>query len=172
MQKEIWKDIATYEGLYQISNLGRVKSLDRVVNHKHSGFLTIKGKILNQNTTSKGYKRIDLCKNGKNVKKSVHRLMALYFLKNPLNKSQVNHIDFNPSNNHIDNLEWSTAEENIQHSVDAGRMNGSPILILDKESGVFYDSINDAAISINMIPNRLTCRLVGKIKNNTNFIYA
>ena len=107
--QEIWKPIAECNGEYLVSNLGRVKSL------KFG-----KEKILKQ-SNSMGYLRITLKKrDGKQKTPKVHRLVALAFIPNPNNKPQVNHKDGNKYNNHIDNLEWSTCQENVQHGWENG----------------------------------------------------
>lgn len=118
--KEVWKDIKNYEGLYQISNFGRIKSLSKPrKNGKNSGYYT-KEKILKQNIQIEkyGYKRYKITLTKNNIKKcyKVHRLVAEAFIPNPLNKPQINHIDGNPLNNNVNNLEWCTARENIIHS--------------------------------------------------------
>ena len=98
---EIWKDIEGYEGLYQISDKGRVKSL------KFG-----KEKILSLKRDKKNYLRIILWKNGKNKTYQVHRLVAKSFIPNPDNLPQINHIDENPSNNNVENLEWCNSKYN------------------------------------------------------------
>ena len=101
---EIWKDIEGYEGLYQISNKGRVKSLGNNKNRKE--------KILSCKPNNKGYLRVNLYKNGKKKHFSVHRLVAIAFIPNPNNLLEVNHKDENKENNHVKNLEWCTSEYN------------------------------------------------------------
>lgn len=113
--EEIWKDIKNYEGFYQVSNLGNVRSLDRYVNYKKIGKQYIKGKNLKPNNVS-GYYQVLLMNNGKKAYKKVHRLVAETFIPNPDNKPQVNHIDGNKLNNNVENLEWNTVSENILHS--------------------------------------------------------
>lgn len=103
---EIWKDIPGYEGLYQVSNYGRVKSIDRNVNHPKGGTRKIKGNIISQHLVGHGYYHIVLSKGGKVTGHLVHRLVAMAFVPNPDNLEQVNHRDENKINNHAENLEW------------------------------------------------------------------
>lgn len=101
---EIWKDISGYEGLYQVSNLGRVRSL----NYNHTGEI----KLLKQGTYKKGHKCVSLFKNKKGKTYSVHRLVAIAFIPNPNNLPIINHKDEDPSNNNVNNLEWCTVAYN------------------------------------------------------------
>ena len=115
--KEEWRNAVGYEGLYMVSSFGRVKSLDRVVcGINGNRFLKGKDKIIGH--YKNGYAKVMLCKDG--VKKTLkpHRLVAEAFLPNPSNKPCVNHIDGNPSNNNVSNLEWCTYSENTRHSFD------------------------------------------------------
>ena len=111
--KEIWKDIKGYEGLYQVSNLGRVKSLERKVLRSEGEYRTISERILKPQTTLRGYQRIGLHYKGINKLFRIHRLVAQAFIPNPDNKPEVNHIDGKTSNNRVDNLEWVTAAQNF-----------------------------------------------------------
>ena len=106
--EEIWKDIPGYEGLYQVSTFGRVKSLDRVVGGQNNTTRRIKGKLKVPQQDDKGYSRTMLHVNNLYKLFLVHRLVAITFIPNPLNLPQVNHKDENPKNSHVDNLEWCT----------------------------------------------------------------
>ena len=108
---EIWKDIKGYEGLYQVSNLGRIKSLPRETNNQFSWC----ERILKLKKTKFGYLVACLKVNGKDSFKSVHRLVAEAFIPNPLNLPQVNHKDEDKSNNRVDNLEWCDAVYNMNY---------------------------------------------------------
>ena len=115
--EEVWKDIPEYEGLYQVSNLGNVKSLNRGV-LQNGSIRLLKGVILKKNKHRKGYQYIYLCKNGKTKFWLVHRLVAFVFIENTNKKPCVNHIDGNKINNKIENLEWCTHKENTQHALN------------------------------------------------------
>lgn len=115
---EIYKPIPEYETQYQVSNLGNVKSLAK--NGKKDTIL----KQERNRSKSVFYRRVTLCKNGDIKRFQVHRLVALTFIPNPENKPQVNHIDNNTENNCIDNLEWCTGKENMEHSAKQGRQEG------------------------------------------------
>jgi hypothetical protein len=117
---EEWRDIKGYEGLYQVSNHGRVKSLDRYINAKLGSVMFRKGAIMTLQVSHKGYNTIILHKKCKGSQFQVHRLVAMVFIPNPLNKPQVNHKDCNKKNNHAGNLEWATQNENMSHAVANG----------------------------------------------------
>lgn len=107
--KEIWKDIEGYEGKYQISNFGRVKSL----NYKRANCQ----KVLKECVGSKGYLSACLCKNGIAKYYLIHRLVAKSFLDNPKKYPEINHLDGNKQNNKVNNLEWCTRKQNVEHSI-------------------------------------------------------
>lgn len=112
---EIWKPVVGWEGLYEVSNLGNVRSLDRYVSTTKTYNLPIKEKILKQNTNN-GYKRVQLWKDGKGVMCLVHRLVAEAFLETYSVSLQVNHKNGIKSDNRVENLEMVTAKENQWHS--------------------------------------------------------
>ena len=118
--EEMWKDIENYEGLYQVSNLGRVKSLKRDIINNRYGVAHIKEKILKPRNDGKGYVRIVLYKNNQKKQFKIHRLVAQTFILNVQNKPFVNHIDGNKQNNKVTNLEWCTCKENNLHAFNTG----------------------------------------------------
>lgn len=115
---EIWKDVDGYEGIYQVSNKGRIKSLDRCFIRKDGKPIRLKGQILRGHHDTKGYIQIELKCRGKRDLRALHRLVALAFIPNPYNKPQLNHKDGNKENNCTENLEWCTCQENIRHAWD------------------------------------------------------
>ena len=121
MSEEIWKDIQGFENLYQISNQGRVKSLAKEwTAGNHNSILKHDDMIMTLKKDHPGYYYVSLHKNGKAKQCKVHRLVLQAFSPNPENKPQANHKDGVKTNNYLDNLEWSTNSENIQHAYDTG----------------------------------------------------
>lgn len=118
---EEWRDIVGYEGLYQVSNCGRVKALNRIDsnNRKH------KERVLKQPKTPSGYSHVHLSKENKSRWVLVHRIVAEAYIDKPDGCNVVNHIDNNPSNNHVNNLEWTTFKGNMQWASIQGRMHGN-----------------------------------------------
>ena len=118
---EVWKDIGDYEGSYQVSNMGRVRSLDRVVTFKDGRVRKYKGRVLKLCVNTQGYEVIQLYNDNVGTTKTVHRLVLEAF-KPHVNMSdlEVNHMDGNKLNNHLINLEWVTGRDNILHAYDIG----------------------------------------------------
>lgn len=110
-----------YEGLYEVSNLGNVRSLDRYVNHWQGGKSLKRGKLLAFGRNAGGYRLVKLCDNGKERTYKVHRLVAQAFIPNPNNLPWVNHKDENPQNNAVGNLEWCSAEYNARYGTATER---------------------------------------------------
>lgn len=117
LQKEVWKDIPNYEGMYQVSNLGRVKSLERFVYFNDTG-RTVKERILATRLNKSGYSISALCKGNKMEGKAVHRLVMLVFVGD--SELEVNHINGVKTDNRLENLEYCTRSENNQHAYDTG----------------------------------------------------
>ena len=130
---EIFKDIEGYEGLYQISNYGNVKSLG---NCKYK-----KDKILKYSKDKDGYLYVGLCKNGKHKYIKIHRLVAEAFIENPNNYQQVNHKDEDKTNNHVTNLEWCTPKYNSNYGTRIQRVIESQSRMVECiETGIVYSS--------------------------------
>lgn len=139
--EEEWRPVKGYEGLYEVSNTGKVRSL-------YFG----KTRILSPCKNSQGYLQAVLCKDKVPKGLRVHRLVASAFIPNPNNKPEVNHIDGNKANNNVDNLEWCTREYNMRHACHNGLMNVDihrKSVILYKKYGE-YKSITEAAEALNV----------------------
>lgn len=118
---EIWKDINGYEGYYQVSNQGNVRSLDRF-----DGVHDRQGTIIKPSLKQNGYLQVGLRKHSVRKWFGVHRLVAIHFIENPDNKPQVNHVDGNKLNNTVENLEWVTEKENQNHAAKLGLRDNMP----------------------------------------------
>lgn len=149
--EEIWKDVVGYEGLYQVSNFGRVKSYAHKV--KCCGGYRVQPEKILTNCFDGNYYHVTLFKNNKRHILLVHRLVAMAFIPNNESKRTVNHIDGNKLNNNVNNLEWATHSENNKHAFRIGlnHSNGGntakPILSYDLNGNFIteYESTNDAA---------------------------
>lgn len=141
LPKQVWKDIKGYEGLYQVNQVGQVRSL----NYKRTG----KVKRLSPRLSSNGYLMVNLWKERKPYQYLVHRLVALTFIPNPNNLPQVNHIDENKFNNTVWNLEWCDSDYNANYGTRNERCSKArrkPIIMLDMNNNpiaCFY-SVGDA----------------------------
>ena len=140
--EEIWRDIEGYEGLYQVSNLGRVKSLTRIIHHKNNTLQPRYEKIMNAKNNQRGYLKIRLSKNSKRSSYYVHRLVALTFIPNDNNKRCVNHKDCNKLNNILDNLEWATDSENIIHAYNNNLFKTQKRVICIETNEIFNNLID------------------------------
>lgn len=175
---EIWKDIKGYEGRYRISNTGKIKSLPRNYYMPNGSLAKTKEKILIARPNNKGYLIIGLRKlNDKKRAFTVHRLVALYFVGNPDNLSEVNHNDGNKSNCAASNLSWTTSKKNKEHAVNNGLYkNGGAHykskLIIDLQTGIFYDCIREASFAKGLTKDQLKRRLSGKIKISSQLMYV
>lgn len=154
---EVWKDIPGYEGRYQVSNLGRVKSLD----YMHTG----KPKVMKLTVCKTGYLSIEL--KGKPYR--VHRLVASVFVPNPDNKSEVNHINGNIQDNTVGNLEWCTPSENVSHAWKSGlqkmteeRRKKHSRKVVCVETGIEYYGMKDASNKTNIDRRNINACCLGK----------
>ena len=118
MNEEIWKDIPNFDGLYQASNLGRIKSLKRIAKKEYRNNRIVKEKIMLGTKNQDGYLKVHFKNKELNINKGlfIHRLIAMTFIPNPNSLPQINHKDGNKLNNNVDNLEWCTNLYNQQHA--------------------------------------------------------
>ena len=142
-----WKPVNGYEGLYEVSDSGDVRSCDRYIKTDilHVKSRLIKGRILRQATKNNGYNAVDLCKEGKVKTTAVHRIVAEAFLPNPNGLRFVNHKDSNRRNNSVCNLEWVTSSENRMHGISQGNVTFRSIKVLCIETGIVFEKAYKAA---------------------------
>lgn len=168
MKNEIWKDIAGYEGLYQVSSFGRVKSF----NYRRTG----KEQCLKPTPDKDGYLKVTLRKNGKGQQLFVHRLVAEAFIPNPNNLPEINHKDENPENNCVSNLEWISHKDNIKYGTRNERVakklrnrkdQSKPVLCV--ESGKIYTSQREAARQTGAYQTSITQCCRGKLKTTKGY---
>jgi hypothetical protein len=184
--KEIWKDIKNFEGYYQVSNLGRIRSITRKVSVVN-GSRTTKGQILKPLKTKNGYYRIDLRLNQSHNYFLIHRLVAQTFIPNPNNYPYINHKDSNPLNNNVNNLEWCTQSYNIKYAYTNGNAkptagcfkkgciphNLSKVAQYDKQGNLIeiYASVKLASKSINRTTTSIFYCLAGRTKSCGGYIW-
>ena len=146
MEKNLWRPIKGYEGYYEVSNSGEIKSLERTIIVSGRS-RKLKEKILKPKINNDGYVHIQFSRNGCYSTFTVHRLVAEAFLEIPDDKVFVNHINGNKLDNNVQNLEWVTRSENMQHAFKLGLCSkrNRRVRILDKCSGAKYNSMKEAA---------------------------
>ena len=161
---EIWRDIEGYEGMYQVSNEGRVRSLDRTITFKDGRKRIFKGQILKQQLAN-NYNKVDLQINKYKHSFNVHRLVAAAFIPNPENLSDVNHKDENKLNNKCSNLEWISHIDNCNYgdrnekvSISQGKR------VMCVETGIEYHSISFASKQCNICIDCISKCCKGKRK--------
>ena len=165
MKEEVWKDIQGYEGLYQVSNMGRVKSLERTVWNGRS-YYKAPERILKAGK-ARGYLRVMLCKDGKGKWYPVHRLVAIAFIPNPDNLPEVNHKDENKQNNCVENLEWCTRQYNVEYS------KAKVVIGINKISGLIleFPSAYEASRQTNINRGNICNCLKGRIKSAGGYVW-
>ena len=167
---EIWLPIGSYENLYEVSNLGRVRRIESFVNGKAGSKRKVSGKILKPRTYRNGYLYVTLCKNGVVRNFLLHRLVATAFLPKSDKKFQVNHLDENKLNNTVENLEWCTQKENINYGTRTKRASekrSKPVLCV--ELNQIFPSLTDAARQLRLNVGNISNVLTGRIKTTGGY---
>lgn len=181
MEQEIWKDVKGLEGYYQVSNLGNVRSIDRLIILFNGHFRYRKEQMILKRKQAR-YVYIELWKNDIQKKFRIHWLVAEAFITNSDNKLQVNHINGDKTDNRVENLEWCTASENQKHSYNniprkrakawKGKVTPSSKTILNILTGDVYPSIQKCAIENGLKRSMLNNMLLRKYPNKTDFRYV
>lgn len=180
--KEVWKPIVGFEGLYEVSNTGKVKSLKRTVTAYNGWQRTFEEKILALHSSKqterhpKPMYHVELWKDNKRTVKMIHRLVAETFIPNPDGKPQVNHIDGNRLNNNVDNLEWVTNAENTRHAYRTGLAKPKGCKAVrgtNKLNGmvVEYRSIEEAARELQGNPDAIRAALKGRSASSCGYTW-
>lgn len=175
-EKEIWKDIEGWGGMYQVSNMGRVKSLERTVWNGRGYYKTVHERILKPKKDKDGYLQVQLWKEGKCKWYKIHRLVSQAFLANPQNLPEVNHINEIKSDNHVDNLEWVTCKENLNHGTRNQRISekkSKPVIAINKVSGLimYWNSAKEASRVLGIAKSHICNCLKGRAKSAGNFYW-
>ena len=148
--REEWRPLRNYEGLYEVSNMGRVKSVERTARNGR-GYRTVVERILKPGKNSKGYLYVHLCKDGKIKKYYVHRLVATAFLENQEGYTEVNHINEDKSDNRADNLEFCSKSYNNNYGTRNKRIaeklrndpkRSKPVIAIDKRTGLILKFVS------------------------------
>ena len=173
---EEWRDVCGYEGIYQVSNLGRIRSLDRYCRGMNGCKIFHHGKILSQSTQKNGYKYIHLKLDGTQKSCRVHRIVAEAFVDNPNGYAEVNHIDENKANNRADNLEWCTRSYNCSYgsglSVRASKCSKPCIQYKDGVEIARYPSIAEASRRTGIVFSCIQACVSGKGKTTHGFTWS
>lgn len=174
---EIWKSIKGYEGWYEVSDKGNVRSVDRLVNFEDGRYANYKGKSIKQFKNRNGYYNVRLWRNSKTSVRYTHRLVAEAFIPNPENKKQVNHKDWDKTNNHAENLEWVTVKENATHahvnSLVPNSHKRKKVKQFDKKGNFIaeHESLYQAGKAVNGEGCKIGMVLKGKRKTHKGFIW-
>ena len=176
MKKEYWKPVVGYENLYEVSNLGRIRSFDRWVKSKNGSIRICRGRILKPYTNKDGYLCVVLSKNNKQKTFRVNRLVAQAFLDNPNNLPQVNHKDENKQNNNVENLEFCDCKYNINFGTAIARRSktvSKPVLqyTLDGQFVREWESAKQAEREGGFRSECICMCCKGKIKTHKGFIF-
>ena len=192
MEKEIWKDIPGYEGYYQVSTLGNIKALQKKYYICNSSLVYKDEKIMKQKT-NRGYKIIELNKNGKSKRFQVHRLVALTFIPNIENKPYIDHIDGCRINNKLENLRWVTHKENMNNPITINRIRkikrkkgcenplyqekspcSKPVLQYDLQGNLIgrYTCVHEAARKLGLLVSNIARVCRNERKTYKNYLWS
>lgn len=176
MDKEIWKDIPQFSGLYEASNYGRIRRTERYIVRNNGNPLFLKERIMKQVKKSNGRMYVNLYKDGKKYCKTVHRLVMSAHVPNPEHLEHINHKDEDPTNNRLDNLEWCTEWYNHHYGTKIERVaqkQCKPINCYDIDGNFIktYDSIKEASKDLGEDASKITKICKHKWKNSTKYLF-
>ena len=182
--REEWRPVVGYEGLYEVSNMGRVKSLERTVWDNRGYYKTVHERILKPNKDSNGYLQVPLCKDGKRKNCLVHQLVVTAFCENPMGYTEVNHIDEDKTNNCAKNLEYCSRSYNLTYNGRAKKVGkksaekrrndpkmSKPVIGIDRVTGLIleFPSMQEATRQLRINQGNLCSCLKGKLKSCGGF---
>ena len=184
--KEEWRPVKDYENLYMVSNMGRVKSLERTVRNGKGCYRTVPERILKAGKNNNGYLQVQLHQDGKRKVYLVHRLVATVFCENQMGYNEVNHLDEDKENNCADNLEWCNRSYNLTYNGRAKKVGkksaekltnnpkiSKPIIGIDKVTGLIveFPSAHEAERETGINQGSITKCCKGKYKSAGNFYW-
>lgn len=166
--KEIWKPVKNYEGFYEVSNFGKVRSLDRVFPTKKGVVKCTKGKVMNLTLKDNGYKTVMLSVGGESKRFHVHRLVSEAFIYNSSRKPIVNHKNGIKADNNVKNLEWVTHRENVEHAL---KNNLTPVGMQCKYSKLTDEKILAIKRLYRLNPNFSKIKIAKKLKISDSTVH-
>lgn len=176
-EQPIWKPYPDYP-FVEANQFGEIRTKDRIATDRNGRKLHIKGRVLKQQRSKDGYMRVWLSVNGKKVSLSVHRIVASCFIPNPLGLPEINHIDNDPTNNAISNLEWCTHEYNMaykeKYGVSAAEVEGRPVIAINPETSeaFWFESQHEAERQLGVDQGNITRVVNGKYNQTGGYWFC
>lgn len=172
-EQEIWKQYPDYPFI-EVSNLGRIRTKDRYVLGRNGSKRLIKGRILKQSDNGHGYMQVSFRMNSKTINLYPHRAVATCFIPNPNGYPEVNHIDNDPTNNAVDNLEWCSSEYNIAYRERYGKARNHPVIAINPRTGevLWFESQSEAARKLGVDQRHITGIVNGKRHTTGSFWFC
>lgn len=177
-EKEIWKDVPGYEGIYQASTLGRIRSIDRLF-YRNGFEVKVRGRMMKQSGNrghGVGYNIVSLWKDGERKQGYVHRLVASTFIPNPSGLTCINHKDRDIKNNRVSNLEWCTQQYNVTYMdahIKRGKNQRKAVLVFNKDGSLFgeFPCCEEAGKALGLRTETLQRYMAGKHKNRDGMTF-
>ena len=175
-EKEIWKDIEGFEGLYQVSNMNNIKSLERTVWDNRGYYRTVHERILKARKNNNDYLQVNLWKDGKAKKYLVHQLVATAFCENPEGYTEVNHINEDKADCRAENLEWCSRSYNLSYNGRAKKVaekKSKPVIAIHKINGLIlkFPSAHEAERQLGIAQNHICACCKGRLKSIGGFYW-